>query len=190
VIDGQIDYSTYTRAQLYDALRHIDRARYPLNLANLERALEALPPSDPRLDALLSAAVETKPKNRRARKWAAAIFVCVCLAIAALAALSVASSFKRVTAAIDASIEFVKTSPEAMDRLGAPISCSSNNGKNESLFRSDASVHVTLDVQGPKGQGVVTGDARRESGKWKFDDFKLQMKGETEPVELPMKESE
>jgi len=44
VIDGQIDYSSYTRAQLFDALRHIDRARYPLNLANLERALAVAPP--------------------------------------------------------------------------------------------------------------------------------------------------
>jgi ferric-dicitrate binding protein FerR (iron transport regulator) len=42
VIDGQNDYSAYTREQLFDALKHIDRTRYPLNLANLERALAKL----------------------------------------------------------------------------------------------------------------------------------------------------
>ena len=42
MLDGQVDYSGYTRRQLYDAMRHIDGARFPLNRANLERALQAM----------------------------------------------------------------------------------------------------------------------------------------------------
>lgn len=49
MIDGQVDYSAYTRSQLFDAIRHIDRARYPVNLANLERALAVRPPDPPPL---------------------------------------------------------------------------------------------------------------------------------------------
>jgi hypothetical protein len=44
--DGQIDYSRFTRAELNDALRSIDRSRYPKNYASLVQALsqaEVLP---------------------------------------------------------------------------------------------------------------------------------------------------
>ncbi len=44
MIDGLIDYSGYSRSQLFDAIQHIDRARYPVNLANLERELAVRPP--------------------------------------------------------------------------------------------------------------------------------------------------
>jgi len=39
--DGEINYSTYTREQLSEALSRIDRARYPLNFANLTLELGA-----------------------------------------------------------------------------------------------------------------------------------------------------
>jgi hypothetical protein len=48
-MDGDIDYSMFTRAQLTEALTRIDRARYPKNLSNLLTTLAASPidPSDP-----------------------------------------------------------------------------------------------------------------------------------------------
>jgi uncharacterized membrane protein YjgN (DUF898 family) len=44
--DGEINYSGYTREQLLEALTRIDRARYPLNFANLTRELDARPPEE------------------------------------------------------------------------------------------------------------------------------------------------
>ena len=71
MIDGQVDYSGYTRAQLYDALAHIDRARYPVNLANLEHALATRPP-DPRPEP---AAVKPFPAELDRWNWGAFVFV-------------------------------------------------------------------------------------------------------------------
>jgi len=63
MLDGQVDYSNYTRRQLYDALRHIDGGALSLNRANLERALEVMkdrPGADDEAPRRLSA---------RAKKW-------------------------------------------------------------------------------------------------------------------------
>jgi hypothetical protein len=188
VIDGQVDYSKYTRAQLFDALRHIDRARYPMNLANIERALAALPPPDPRVAAAIVNAIAIKPKNRRARKWVAAIFVCVAVGVAATVALYLAQARSLTAKSLQASGDFVKTSPEAQQWLGTPVSSTSINGRRNTLFAKEPLVHVTLDVEGPKGQGVVTGDARRVSDQWKFENFELRIKGQKEPIELSAKE--
>jgi hypothetical protein len=43
--DGDIDFSTYTRAQLEDALQRIDGGRYPLNYHALVRELATRPPA-------------------------------------------------------------------------------------------------------------------------------------------------
>src|ERR1700683_2081249 len=39
--DGDTDYRTYTRAELEEALRNIDAARYPINYANLRAEVDA-----------------------------------------------------------------------------------------------------------------------------------------------------
>jgi hypothetical protein len=46
-MDGDIDYSKFTRAELNEALTRIDRARYPKNLSNLLTALAAAPVDRP-----------------------------------------------------------------------------------------------------------------------------------------------
>jgi hypothetical protein len=191
VIDGQIDYSSYTRAQLFDALRHIDRARYPLNLANIERALAALPPPDPdvRVEAAILNAVAIRPKNRRARRWAAAIFVCVTVAVAATVGLYLAKAWSLTAKCFQASADFVKSSPEAQQWLGTPISANSINGRGDTVFAKEPVMHVTLDVKGPKGQGVITGDARRVGDQWTFENFRLRIEGQKEPIELSAKET-
>jgi hypothetical protein len=43
-MDGDIDYSKYSRAQLEEALSRIDSARYPQNFARLQRELQMKPP--------------------------------------------------------------------------------------------------------------------------------------------------
>jgi hypothetical protein len=43
-MDGDIDYSRFSRAQLEDALTRVDRARYPRNYENLRRELDARAP--------------------------------------------------------------------------------------------------------------------------------------------------
>jgi hypothetical protein len=45
--DGEIDYSTYTREQLLDALQNIDANAYPVNAAHLRKRLSELPPGPP-----------------------------------------------------------------------------------------------------------------------------------------------
>ena len=42
-MDGDVDYSRYSRAQLDEVLAHIDAERFPLNYANLQRELNARP---------------------------------------------------------------------------------------------------------------------------------------------------
>jgi hypothetical protein len=59
--DGAIDYSSYDRAQLEDALSNIDRNQYPKNYEHLTRDL-ARRARQPRAPLLRHAAL----KNRRA----------------------------------------------------------------------------------------------------------------------------
>jgi hypothetical protein len=60
-MDGDIDYTKLSRAQLEEVWAHIDAARYPLNFRNLQRELEARPaeppPSVPIMHSLHSFAV-------------------------------------------------------------------------------------------------------------------------------------
>src|SRR6266850_4311009 len=91
MLDGQVDYSNYTRRQLYDALRHIDSARFPLNLANLERALELMkdrPGADDEAPRRLSA---------RAKHWIIIGAVALGLVMAAAVTFSIVSK-KRLLA--------------------------------------------------------------------------------------------
>jgi hypothetical protein len=46
-MDGTVDYSRHSRADLEEALRNIDGARYPQNLASLKRELAIRPPAQP-----------------------------------------------------------------------------------------------------------------------------------------------
>ena len=43
-MDGDVDYSKYSRAQLEEVSAHIDAEKYPRNFANLQRELNARPP--------------------------------------------------------------------------------------------------------------------------------------------------
>jgi hypothetical protein len=46
-MDGDIDYTALSRAQLAEALTRIDKVRYPRNYENLVRELSARPPDSP-----------------------------------------------------------------------------------------------------------------------------------------------
>jgi len=46
-VDGDIDYSKYSRQQLTEVREHIDALRYPRNFENLQRELENRPPEQP-----------------------------------------------------------------------------------------------------------------------------------------------
>jgi hypothetical protein len=61
-MDGDIDYSQYSRAQLEEALSRIDKARYPKNLEKLRVALDLVPIEDP-----------AQPRARDYSKWTLAL---------------------------------------------------------------------------------------------------------------------
>jgi len=45
--DGEIDYSTFSRSQLEEALENIDKDQYPQNYQNLQKELSQRPPAAP-----------------------------------------------------------------------------------------------------------------------------------------------
>jgi hypothetical protein len=71
-MDGDIDYSRYSRAQLEEALTRIDRSKYPVNYENLRRELDARAPEPQR---------ETRPPST------AFLIVCYTMAVLVLNAV-------------------------------------------------------------------------------------------------------
>ena len=115
MLDGQVDYSKYTRRQLYDALRHIDGARFPRNRANLERALEAVknrPGADEDTPPPLSA---------RARRWIIISCIAVVLLIAAGVTFGIVSKARLKAEQTQATYQYVAKSAAAIAALGTPI---------------------------------------------------------------------
>ena len=65
--DGEIDYSTYSRLQLGEALHLIDRGRYPLNFANLTAELERRSHDQVEADSLVGRLQALRGRFRRTR---------------------------------------------------------------------------------------------------------------------------
>jgi uncharacterized membrane protein YjgN (DUF898 family) len=59
MVDGEINYREFTRKQLLEALTRIDRARYPLNLANLTREIDARAPEENQPSDTIKAAAKS-----------------------------------------------------------------------------------------------------------------------------------
>jgi len=117
VIDGQNDYSAYTREQLFDALRHIDRARYPLNLANLEQALAKLDAHPPQ--ELPPVEHDARSASVPARRWRPGrrmivLLVALALAIAGGAGWFVMRKMRAAAHATQVTVEFSGTSAETL----------------------------------------------------------------------------
>jgi hypothetical protein len=71
-MDGDIDYSRYSRADLEEAITRIDRSKFPINYQNLHRELDTRPPEPAR---------ETRPPS------AALLIVCYTAAVLVLNAV-------------------------------------------------------------------------------------------------------
>lgn len=182
MLDGQVDYTSYTRAQLWDALRHIDRARFPENLANLERTLAALPPAvpaQPRSPAEIAAA------RKRLRRWASIVVAVVALlAVAALVIVQMAGK-ARIAKATQATYAVIAGNSVARAELGAPIVSSAFTSEND----EGAKLKVKVSVKGPKASGVVTGRLRPDGADWKFGDFELMVSGKEGSVDLAVEDT-
>src|SRR5580765_6429484 len=111
MLDGQVDYSNYTRRQLYDALRHIDGARFPLNRANLERSLEIMKDRPGTDDE------ESPPLSARAKKWIIIGTVALALAIAAAVTLTVVSKKRLLAVETQVSYQYVANNAAAIAAL-------------------------------------------------------------------------
>jgi hypothetical protein len=173
MLDGQVDYAGYTRSQLYDALRHIDGARYPLNLANLERALEAL---KNRADT------EEAPRrlSARARKWIIISCTGVVLLIAAGVTFGIMSKARLKAEQTQATYQYVAKNVAAIAALGTPITSSDFAGEPA----ADDAVRVKMKAKGPKAGGTITGKIRKSGKDWKFQSFRLVVAGQYDSIEL------
>src|SRR5258706_15765294 len=143
MLDGQVDYSNYTRRQLYDALRHIDGTRFPLNLANLERALVAVkdsPGTDDEAPRRLSA---------RAKKWIIISCVAAGLLIAPAVTLSIVSKTRLLSDQTQATYAYVAKNAPAIAALGAPIAGSDFSTQPA----ADGPMRIKMKAKWPKAGG-------------------------------------
>jgi hypothetical protein len=245
VIDGQVDCSRYTRAQLFDALRHIDGARYPLNLASLERELATRPPDPPpepvavkpfpeELDrwnwgAFVFVWIWGMPNRtyrslwslipvvnivmafvlgargsrwawqhnnwdgvdhfkRVQRRWAIAAPLFVLLLIGGAWLLISAELRLRNSEVVRVSVEIVSKNPEAAQLLGDPVAPGwLVIGKLLTSGEMETEAHLKLKVAGPKGNGWLTIDGKKDGEQWKFEKLMLTVEGRKEPIDVAPK---
>lgn len=174
MLDGQVDYSGYTRRQLYDALRHIDRGRFPLNLANLERALEAAK-NHPGADE-----ATPKPLSRRARRWILIGCIGVAVLIAAGVTFSMLSKARLKAEQTQATYEYVVKNAAAIAALGTPIVGSEFSAEPP----ADGATRIKMKAKGPKAGGTVTGRISKSGKDWKFESFRLVVAGQYDSIKL------
>src|SRR6266850_4730838 len=158
MLDGQVDYSNYTRRQLYDALRHIDSARFPLNLANLERALEIMkdrPGADDEAPRRLSA---------RAKKWIIIGAVAVGLLIATAVTLAIVSKKRLLAEQTQVTYQYVANNAAAIAALGSPIASSDFSTQPA----AEGAVRIKMKAKGPKAGGTITGKIKKSGKDWKI----------------------
>jgi hypothetical protein len=174
MLDGQVDYSNYTRGQLYDALRHIDGARFPVNRANLERALEILKSRGGPEDEA------PRRLSARARKWIIISCIVVALLIAAAVTLSIVAKSRLAAEQMRVTYQYVEKNAAAIAALGAPIASSEFTGEPA----AEGAVRIKMKVKGPKAGGTVTGKIQKSGKDWKFPSLKLVLAGQYDAIDL------
>src|SRR5882672_2888291 len=174
MLDGQVDYSNYTRRQLYDALRHIDGARFPLNRANLERALEVMKDR--------AGADDEAPRtmSARAKKWIIIGVVDLGLVIAAAVTLSIVSKKRLLLEQTQVTYQYVAKNAAALAALGIPIASSDFSTQPA----PEGAVRIKMKAKGPKAGGTITGKIKKSGKDWKFMSFRLVVAGRYDSIEL------
>ncbi|MGH8263231.1 MAG: cytochrome c oxidase assembly factor Coa1 family protein [Steroidobacterales bacterium] len=174
MLDGQVDYSNFTRRQLYDALRHIDGARFPLNLANLERALEVMkdrPGADDEAP---------RPLSARAKKWIVVGAVVLGLMIAAAVTLTSVSKKRLLAEQTQLTYQYIAKNAAALAALGSPIASSDFSTQPA----PEGAVRIKMKAKGPKAGGTITGKIAKSGKDWKFMSFRLVIAGQYDSIEL------
>lgn len=174
MLDGQVDYSNYTRRQLYDAMRHIDGGRFPLNLANLERALEVMK-NRPGADE-----EAPRPLSKRARRWILSSSIAVVLLIAAGVTFSIMSKARLLAEQTQATYQYVAKNAPAIAALGTPIAGSEFSAEPA----AEGATRVKMKAKGPKAGGTITGKITKSGKDWKFESFRLVIAGQYDSISL------
>ncbi len=186
------DYGSYSLADLEDALRHIDKDRYPdrVKLIEAEIAqrlhdLENPPPA---------AKKESKPKIRLKRNWISGLLVLVIgFSLAGFAGKMQESNALKDTTVFEDALFFARENAEVQGAIGDSITpgmfISGAMSQEEDWSkgwppRMKEAGNLSIPISGPNGSGILNVSGAKSDEVWEFSKLEVVVEGAEKPIDL------
>ncbi len=122
-------------------------------------------------------------------KWCVPVLAATALALFVAFALGiffmVSGILKRTTPYTDA-VQAARRSPEVAQLLGTPLHEGLMPSGQINTTNDTGEAHLRISLSGPRGEGTVQVDARRQAGVWHYQTLELQAPGHASiPLEAP-----